>query len=590
MAPIPNLVQLIALLLPLVAGQGQMETLTPADPEDISGASVHTSLAPARFASTNAVTGASTAGYNAEFIARLRRQIPDPEEAIEEARAIIAKSDSRIEKETLERYIARISEVQRGRQIRITLEEVLRRTLEHSYAIRISSYNPAIETARIVEAEAAFDAAFFTSIVNNKQNRPTINAISGNNVQTFNGAAGVRKLLPTGMQVEASYNTQRQSNDFAFQTVNPVWFSQFVVQFRQPLLRGFGVDFNRAQIRINTLSRRQESQAFRRQVRDTLRQTEEAYWRLVQARRNAVISARVLASFEQIYSYLDARKDFDVFQIQLADTKARLERNRAQFIELITAVRDAEDQLIALMNDPDINLIDETEIVPVLSPHFERIIVDRVSEVQAALENRSEIVEAKLGIESSRIQVGVANNQAMPQLDLVFRYSVDGSGVSHDRAFSEVSKHDYTEYYVGIDFELPIGNRARRAQLKQAKLGYAQSIAALKQAFEQVILDVNVAVRRLETRYDQIDPALQSVEASEDQVASIRARAESKDFLTLNNELNAEQGLAQARRDMLAAIIDYGISIIDLERAKGTLLQYNNVELAIDGAAGDPRK
>jgi outer membrane protein len=526
--------------------------------------------------------------YGPDFVARLQEQLPDPEDALIDAKSALKSATKKVQRAPLERYIERVSQVQRPRKLRLTLEDVLRRTLANSYAIRVSSYNPAIETTRVVEAEAAFDAAFFTNITNNKQNQPAINALAGTEVQTFNASSGVRKLLATGMQVEASYVTQRSFNNFVFQTINPVWFSQFIVQFRQPLLRGFGIDFNRSQIRVSDINRRRATQTFRRDVRDTLRETEEAYWRLVQARRSVVISARLLASFEQIYSYLDARRDFDVYRIQLADTRARLERTRAQFIELVASVRNAEDQLIALMNDPEINLTDSTEIIPIVSPHFARVILDRVAEVQTALEHRSELVEAKLAIDAARVQVGVAKNQALPQLDVVFRQSVDGIGTSHERAFSEVSKNDFVEYFVGIDFELPIGNRARRAALRRSKIEYAQAIAALKQAFEQVILDVNVSVRRVEVRYDQIDPALASVEASEDQVASIQARAEKKDFLTLNNELNTEQALAQARRDLLGAVVDYGIAIIDLERAKGTLLQYNNVELAIEDGSGDP--
>jgi len=586
MVSAPFALQLLCALFMHTPAQVTDDEAVPTTIPDTDRAEVIVGDMQQRFADidSNNVEGA----YDDKFVARLRRQLPDPEEAIAEARALIEKTSSNAEREVLDRMVSRMSEVQRGRQVRLSLEESLRRTLAHSFAIRVTSYNPAIETTRVVEAEAAFDAAFFTNITNDKQNRPAINALSGTEVQNFNAAAGVRKMLASGMQVEAAYVTQRQSNDFAFQTINPVWFSQFVMQFRQPLLRGFGIDFNRSQIRVSKLNRRRATQAFRREVRDTLREAEEAYWRLSQARRNVVISARLLASFEQIYSYLDARKEFDVYRIQLADTKARLERTRAQFIELITLVRDSEDQLLTIMNDPELNLIDEIEIVPIITPHFARVLVDRIAEVQTALENRSEIVEAKLTIDIARIQVGVAKNQAMPQLDLIFRYSVDGLGQNHEKAFDEVTKNDFHEYFVGIDFEIPIGNRARRSAERRAKLEYAQSIAALKQTFEQVIFDVNVSVRRLEARYDQIDPALQSVEASEDQVASIRARAEKKDFLTLNNELNTEQSLAQARRDLLAAIVDYGVAIIDLERAKGTLLQYNRVELAIDGESDDP--
>ena len=59
--------------------------------------------------------------------------------------------------------------------------------------------------------------------------------------------------------------------------------------------------------------------------------------------------------------------------------------------------------------------------------------------------------------------------------------------------------------------------------------------------------------------------------------ASIVARAERKDINTLTTELNARQSLAAARRAMLGSMVNYNIAIADLERAKGTLLQFHNV-------------
>jgi outer membrane protein TolC len=64
------------------------------------------------------------------------------------------------------------------------------------------------------------------------------------------------------------------------------------------------------------------------------------------------------------------------------------------------------------------------------------------------------------------------------------------------------------------------------------------------------------------------------------------ARAERKDFVVLQNELSARQSLASARRAMLTALIDYNIAIIDLERAKGTLLDYNNIAVPEIGQSG----
>jgi len=47
----------------------------------------------------------------------------------------------------------------------------------------------------------------------------------------------------------------------------------------------------------------------------------------------------------------------------------------------------------------------------------------------------------------------------------------------------------------------------------------------------------------------------------------------------LQTELASEQNLGQSRQTLLDALIIYNIAIADLERAKGTLLYYNNVAL-----------
>ena len=128
-----------------------------------------------------------------------------------------------------------------------------------------------------------------------------------------------------------------------------------------------------------------------------------------------------------------------------------------------------------------------------------------------------------------------------------------------------------------------VGRRAvRTRRLRGAQLQHSQSMAGLKQAYENVILDVNIRTRQVQVSYDQIDPNFKSAEANQDQFEAIQARAESKNFVQLNQELNALQSLANSRRGLLQSIIDYNMSIIELERAKGTLPEYNNVILTAD--------
>ncbi len=510
---------------------------------------------------------------------QLQGQVPDPEDARTSLPELVAPPENEAQRAYARRVLARLDAIRRPKQLTLSLEDAVRRALASNYGIRVEGYNPAINTTRIVEAEAAFDATFFLNTTKNIQDQPSPSQLQGTNIDTFNMQGGIRKLLPIGMQVSTSLEWTRQTSNTQFALLNPSHFSQFVTEFRQPLLRGFGLDFNRSQIVLARNDRTISLQTFEQRVRDTLDQTEQAYWRLVQARREVVISARLLASFEQIYDYLYQRRDFDAFRIQLAETKARLESNKANFIRIVQNVLSSEDRLIALMNDPAINLSTGAEIRPTDFPANEPLDIDPIGEAQTALEHRSEIREAKLRIENARVLVGVAKNQALPRLDLTFRYVVDGLGESADDSFDEVTKNDFHEYFIGLEFEIPIGNRARRAAWRRAVLQWAQSTAALKQVLEGVILETNVAARDLISTHRQIEPNYQSTVANEDQVQSIISRAERRDFPQLSQELGAYQGLAASRSDLLRSMVDYSIAIVNLERAKGTLLQYNNVVL-----------
>jgi len=510
---------------------------------------------------------------------RLQWHVPDPAVAVVELRQQLAGAERRSERRYYEQTLKRIEAITRPTKLTFSLEDVLREAMLHNFAVRVASYNPAIETAQVVEAEARFDANFFYRFSRDKQNVPVASSLVGSNTEDLVMSGGVSKLLASGMQATTSLNLQRQLSDSSFQELNPAWGSSFVVELRQPFLRGFGLDYNRSFITVARLDQRISEHAFRRSVIETLVEIERAYWTLVQARREVVISARVLSRFEQIYEYLEQRKEFDAYKIQIADTRARLEQNKAAYIQVLANLRNAEDQLVGLVNSPKIDLADNIELIPADFPSQSPVVLDRLSEVQAALDHRPELYEAQLRVKRARVAVGQAKNQALPQFDLTFRYTVDGLADSAHDAFSEVTKNDFHEYYVAIELQWPIGNRAGRSRITQARLAHSQAIAALRQQFEAVILDVNVQVRTVTAAHLQIRPSFETVEASEDQYEALVARAESKNFLQLNQELNAVQSLASSRRTLLDALVEYNLAIIELERAKGSLPEHNNILL-----------
>lgn len=511
---------------------------------------------------------------------RLLWHLPAPESAKETVLADVKRWRGPGAEAKGNALLAQIDSIRRTKQVHLTLEEAIRRALANNYAIQTLSYDPAIATTRVVEEQARFDALLFASVLNRKVDQPTANTLFSTGADFFTLEAGIRKLLPAGTRVEGKYELSRAKQSFAFQTLNPAYTSRFSLAFEQPLLRGFGLEVNRSGILIAKNNRRISDFTFRDNVEAILQAVEQQYWRLVQARRNLVIRAREVADFEAIREYVVARQDFDMSPVNLHTTEAQLTEVRTNFVADRSAVFDAEDELIALLNDPKISLADNIELIPDDSPHLERIIVDPLAEAQAALNNRPDIAAKELEVANMKINVGVAENSEQPLVNLSFTVTAQGLGANADLSFDDVTGGNFLSYDVGVRVELPIGNRGLRAGTRRAQLQQARVVADLKTTLEEAIKKVNLAVRAVETSYELLAPAYESLEARQREVNSHIARAERKDYATLTTELAAWRSLAATRRAIFNVMVNYNLAISALEREKGTLLKYNNIVIS----------
>jgi outer membrane protein TolC len=529
-------------------------------------------------------------------LAEVLAQVPDPTEAdaiFQQRRDDLAgdettRRDARIVK-NYERVIAYAKEylalIPRKRQVRLGLAECLQRALEHNYVIRGEAYNPAISRTQIVEAEAAFDAEFFLDAGDVHRDDP--NLLDTPPFQTYERSygGGFRQLLPTGMTVSTELRQQRNYTDYTQKVItwNPWYSSSFVNTLRQPLLRGFGLDVNRAQIELRTAQKDIAEQTFLQRVRDTLLQVESAYWTLSQARRNAMIVAESVGQNRVTYENLLARQH-DVSPIELNNSLADWKQREVAYLEAVKAIRDAEDQLSNLLNDPDFKLSERLEIIPIETPFAAPLALDQFAEVRTAIDHRSEIREAKLRIDQTRINTLVAKNNTLPQLDVSFSYEVSGLGSSADNSFDNLTSNRYRSYAVAVTFSYAIGNRGPEAALRAARLRESQAIVALNKVTDDVVLEVNNAIRTLAVRYTQIPIQYDAVEAQEGRLRALQARTQKIDPIYLDNELRSVQAVASTRQTLLQVLIDYNIGVVELERAKGTLLEYNNVRL-VDASA-----
>ena len=474
-----------------------------------------------------------------------------------------------------------VKEIERPNQYRLTLGDAIRRALASNFQIRIDSFGPAISTAQVVQAEAVFDTAFFGQVNRNNQDRPAPNQLSATQTDTTVVAAGIRQLMATGAQLSLSHQMSRVDNPgFRFQTINPIWQQNFVAEIRQPILKNFGIDYNRAQINIRKTERKINEEAFRARVIEVLNNTERAYWDLSRARREVTIGAELLAQAQLTLRQVEARVDFDAYLTLLSASRATVSQRQFIYIQLKNTVRNAEDQLLNLMNDKELPMASDWEIIPVDAPSTQELIRDRFHEVETALRRRPEIIQARHAVDVARLQLGIAKNQALPQFDVVYRMTLNGLGNNSDNSLDQLTTGNFTDNYVGIEFAWNFAERGERAGIRLAALQQSRSVSTYKKAIDDIIADCRVALRNLDTAFEQLRPSRDAVVSATDRLRALQERQERKSPNDLDTVFNAQVSLAEARRSLLSAVTAYNQGVVDVERAKGTLLEYDNVTVS----------
>jgi outer membrane protein TolC len=475
--------------------------------------------------------------------------------------------------------------------VRLPLREMVQRAMINNLEIRVAGYDPAIEKSRVVEAEARFDLTLFAQTTFDYRDVDTAGQSFGfgepvsteSLTKTFNAQAGLRQLLPSGGQAELRWQQTRNSQDPTFFAINPYWESELVLQLTQPLLRDFGNDINRARIVINRFNQQVSVLEFRRQVEETVITLEQRYWELQQALAEEKIAEDLLIETIDTADILFKRRGQDATALQINQAVASIKARSAFLIDIRRRLLDLSDQIKRLMNDPDLPVTSAVMVLPETDPLVEPIRFDFQDAIDTALLTRLEVGQQQLRVESAAVALQVARNNLLPQLNLVAAAGVQG--LDDTWFWSATDAFDFDNNFtgsIGLQFEFPIGNRAARAIYARASLQRQQAIDSYAALVQQVALDVKTALRDVETNWELVVQQQQNRLAAFAALDAAEVRRRNNEPLTPNFVdllLNLQANYAEARRQEAQSVANYNIAIARFERAKGTLLKYNNIVL-----------
>ena len=464
----------------------------------------------------------------------------------------------------------------------------------------VSSYDPLISADASVEhyTEPLANLALY--------NVPTLHS------NTILGDVNFTQAFPTGTSFSFALDNARNTENSPFTYLNPQITTYYRAEFQQQLLAGFGLGPNLRYLRIARNNQRTSDVAFALQVSITVTQIANLYWDLVSAYEDEQVKSSSLDFANS--TLVMARKQLALQAIPAIDVmRDEVEvANREQDVSI--AKSQLRFQQLLMKNAITKNLDDpQLEAMPVRPTDLSAVAAGATNAfstaapddiVNEALNQRLELKESVIDLESRALSKRAAENALLPSLALDAFYG--GSGLAgpvnptaqnapqstaplgFGGALGNAFNNTAPDYYVGLSLNVPLRNRVAKSDQYRAELESRQAELRLAQLRKQIRIEVRNAQYALE----ESGARVQAAKEARDLAAStfdITRKEQALGAGSALQTLGARHDLATAESALVSARTAYQKARIELDRAAGRTLVANaiSVESARTGAPGN---
>jgi outer membrane protein TolC len=485
----------------------------------------------------------------------------------------------------------------------LTLEDAILRTLKNNYGVAIQILGPEIADEAVAQASAIFYPDLGVGYNSRNNETPSYSWLEGTGTTISDNRSygfSISQLLPIGGQLSVSLNNYKNSNNSRLQTVNPRYGSTLSFDLQQPLLRNFGLKMTRINIITSQNNYDIAVNDLDSTIMDVVYRVESAYWNLAYSIENLKVRQQALQLAEDLLAKNERAVEVGTLApIEIVSAQAEVATRRADIISAQADVKSNEDLLRTIINLPPAEMKQALPIVPLDKPGFETREVNLDEALAAAMQNRPELKSLKIGIDNRNLQVSYARNQLLPNLNLSASYYSQGiagdqivyldnnplTGVVVNRipgppsdALKDALGFKYNNWTVGLTLDIPLSTVFSRAALAQAKLNLDQAELQLKNQEQTIYLEIRDAVRSVQANYERVQAYKVARELADKKLAAEEEKL--KVGLSTNfNVLTYQRDLSTARISELRAIVDYTISLANVERAMGTTLKTKNINI-----------
>jgi outer membrane protein TolC len=414
---------------------------------------------------------------------------------------------------------------------------------------------------------------------------------------TGNFETEISKTYATGGRFSISHTIGYDwNNAFTSRQWPSNWTTNVEAGFRQPLLQGAGVTFNRIAgpnsipgfyngVLLARLETDQRLAEFEQSVSELLLDVEKAYWTLYLSYRqlDTVIAGRdaALQTWRQVRAKYEVGGRGGSAQEE-AQSRQQYLAFRAAVEQALSSLYKAENNLRYLMG---LAATDGRLIRPKDEPTRARVEFDFHDVHAEALIRNPLLRREKWRVKKAELELIAAKNYLLPKLDMFGFYRWNGLGHdlldpdnSRSNAYGSLTSGDYQDWQLGMELQVPIGFRKELAAVRNAQLNLARERAILQEQELEISHQVAWVLREIDEYYTLAQTNYNRTVAAENEVRAVTAMYDAG-TATLDLLLNAQQRRAEAEIQYYQSITKYMFAISHLHFRKGSLLEYNGVYL-----------
>ncbi|NUM33592.1 MAG: TolC family protein [Candidatus Brocadiae bacterium] len=457
----------------------------------------------------------------------------------------------------------------------LSMKDCLLRALKFNLDLEIEGYNPKIREFDIRLAKSVFDPAFTSSFgISEAESESSADLKTVYNVRSVDFQMGIAKKHLLGGTVGLSYGIgYSKQMHIGAGGRNPSWQHNVSLQFTQPLLRNLGIEVNQLEIQMAEKEKDQAFYSFQNKVITVLSDVQTAYWNLVNAIANYELQRKSLELAENLYKITLARiKAGSLAAADILEAERNVASKQDSLILAEKAIYDAEDRLKQLIHPLDLKYYQDVRMIPTEVYVFKKFDMDFESILKQAFLDRPDLLGNKLALENTVLNIEKNKNQLLPKLDLSSELGYKGVGTASSEGWDKMKDGDMFSWSVQLSLEIPLGNRAASSRYMQSLLLRKQAIAQYKKLESLVITELRSAIRELSTTMQRVETAQRTRELAEKQLANEENKFRAG-IIALFQVQDTEQKLTVARINESNALLDYQRAIVQLEKAKGTILK-----------------